>query len=427
MSEQQQILSIIDNLGGRENIKDYYHCATRLRFNLFDYDKINKDALKANPLVLSVVQASGQCQLIIGNKVGAVYSALHGVLETGGQNSAPSSSGTAANRESFISRIFAFISGSFLPLIGILAAAGLLRAFTTLLLSLPSLAGNSTLTLLSFIANVPFYFMPVLLGFTIARKLKSSELTGAIIGASLLYPEFTSLAGQTLNIIGLPLVVMEYGYSIFPVFFAVPVAVALERFLKVRLWDSVQLFMVPLLCVVIVVPLTMFLLGPFGKYLGDYLASAIVYIIGVNSLVAGMIIGAAYSFIVLFGLHWAIIPVVFSNIAHGGDPIMITENGIGCFDELVNETVEDDYRIAFFRDHIRSVGEAIADGVEVLGYYMWSPLDIISCSSNQMSKRYGLVYVNLDDLGRGDGRRFCKKSYYWYQKLIATNGKSLEE
>ncbi|HBR7195848.1 TPA: PTS transporter subunit EIIC [Klebsiella pneumoniae] len=149
----------------------------------------------------------------------------------------------------------------------------------------------------------------------------SSELTGAIIGASLLYPEFTSLAGQTLNIIGLPLVVMEYGYSIFPVFFAVPVAAALERFLKVRLWDSVQLFMVLLLCVVIVVPLTMFLLGPFGKYLGDYLASAIVYIIGVNSLVAGMIIGAAYSFIVLFGLHWAIIPVVFSNIAHGGDPI----------------------------------------------------------------------------------------------------------
>lgn len=142
MSEQKQILSIIDNLGGRENIKNYYHCATRLRFNLFDYDKIKKDALKANPLILSVVQASGQCQLIIGNKVGAVYSALHGVLETDGQNSTPSSSGTATNRESFISRIFAFISGSFLPLIGILAASGLLRAFTTLLLSLPSLAGN---------------------------------------------------------------------------------------------------------------------------------------------------------------------------------------------------------------------------------------------------------------------------------------------
>ena len=105
---------------------------------------------------------------------------------------------------------------------------------------------------------------------------------------------------------------------------------------------------------------------------------------------------------------------------------MITENGIGCFDELVNETVEDDYRIAFFR---------IISALSVKPLPMawrcwattWSPLDIISCSSNQMSKRYGLVYVNLDDLGRGDGRRFCKKSYYWYQKLIATNGKSLEE
>jgi len=129
---------------------------------------------------------------------------------------------------------------------------------------------------------------------------------------------------------------------------------------------------------------------------------------------------------------WAIDPVGLRYVLNffwdrWQKPIMITENGVGCFDELINDTVEDDYRIAFFRDHIRSVGEAIADGVEVLGYYMWSPIDIVSCSSNQMSKRYGLVYVNLDDLGQGDGRRLCKKSYYWYQKLIATNGQSLEE
>ena len=181
--------------------------------------------------------------------------------------------------------------------------------------------GNSTLTVLSFIANVPFYFMPVLLGVTIARKLKSNELIGTIIGASLLYPEFTHLTGQTISFLSLPLIVMDYGNNIFSVFFAVPVAALLERIFKAKLYDSIQLFMVPLLCIVIVVPLTMLLLGPFGKYLGDYLAEAIVYIISVNHLIAGMIIGAAYSFIVLLGLHWAIIPVVFSNIAHGGDPI----------------------------------------------------------------------------------------------------------
>ncbi len=118
MSEQQQILSIIDNLGGRENIKDYYHCATRLRFNLFDYDKINKDALKAPAGPLS---RAGQRTVPTHYRQqgrGSIRCPMRGVPNRW-WNSAPSSSGTAANRESFISRIFAFISGCFLPLIGI--------------------------------------------------------------------------------------------------------------------------------------------------------------------------------------------------------------------------------------------------------------------------------------------------------------------
>ena len=90
MSEQQQISAIIADVGGRENIKDYFHCATRLRFNLYDHSKINKDALKDNPLILSVVEASGQCQLIIGNRVEAVYSMLRNVMEKGGDSATPS-------------------------------------------------------------------------------------------------------------------------------------------------------------------------------------------------------------------------------------------------------------------------------------------------------------------------------------------------
>ncbi|EKS6729936.1 glycoside hydrolase family 1 protein [Enterobacter ludwigii] len=107
-------------------------------------------------------------------------------------------------------------------------------------------------------------------------------------------------------------------------------------------------------------------------------------------------------------------------------PIFITENGIGFSDELTNGTVNDDYRIAFLKEHLVSVGEAIKDGVNVIGYYMWSPIDIVSCSSSQMSKRYGLVYVDLDDFSQGSGDRFRKKSFYWYKEVISTNGKSLE-
>ncbi len=107
-------------------------------------------------------------------------------------------------------------------------------------------------------------------------------------------------------------------------------------------------------------------------------------------------------------------------------PIMITENGMG-FYETINEdkTLHDDYRIDFLRQHISQMKEAIKDGVEVLGYYPWGPIDLVSCSSSEMSKRYGFIYVDLDDYGKGSGERYLKDSYYWYKQVIATNGEEL--
>ena len=106
-------------------------------------------------------------------------------------------------------------------------------------------------------------------------------------------------------------------------------------------------------------------------------------------------------------------------------PLYITENGIGYFDRLVEGNINDDDRIDYLASHIRAIGQAIADGVEVKGYYMWSPIDIVSCSSSQMSKRYGLVYVDYDDYGVGDGKRIRKKSFSWFQKVVSTNGACL--
>ena len=106
-------------------------------------------------------------------------------------------------------------------------------------------------------------------------------------------------------------------------------------------------------------------------------------------------------------------------------PLYITENGFGHFDEVIDGQIDDDYRIDYLASHIKAIGQAIADGVEVKGYYMWSPIDIVSCSSSQMTKRYGLVYVNYDDHGVGDGKRIPKKSFSWFQKLVNTNGDSL--
>ena len=104
-------------------------------------------------------------------------------------------------------------------------------------------------------------------------------------------------------------------------------------------------------------------------------------------------------------------------------PIYIAENGIGYFDRIENDgSIHDPYRIDYLRQHLCQVREAVLDGVDVRGYYVWSPMDIVSCSSSEMSKRYGLIYVEQDDLGRGSKKRILKDSYFWYRHVIETNG-----
>lgn len=107
-------------------------------------------------------------------------------------------------------------------------------------------------------------------------------------------------------------------------------------------------------------------------------------------------------------------------------PIFITENGIGCYDKVENGQIHDPYRVDFYRTHIEQMKEAIKDGVDLRGYYAWGPIDIVSCSSSEMSKRYGFIYVDIDDYGKGTGKRIKKDSYAWYQKVIASNGEDLD-
>ena len=107
-------------------------------------------------------------------------------------------------------------------------------------------------------------------------------------------------------------------------------------------------------------------------------------------------------------------------------PIYITENGIGYFDKLENGSIHDSYRIEYYRDHIRAMKEAIKDGVDLRGYYAWGPIDIVSCSSSEMSKRYGFIYVDSDDYGKGSGKRIKKDSFAWYQKVIRSNGEIID-
>ena len=106
-------------------------------------------------------------------------------------------------------------------------------------------------------------------------------------------------------------------------------------------------------------------------------------------------------------------------------PIFIVENGLGARDQLIQNTVNDDYRIDYIREHIKAIAGAIEDGVDVMGYTSWGCIDLVSASMTEMSKRYGFIYVDADDYGKGTYNRYKKASFYWYQHVIATNGEEL--
>lgn len=131
---------------------------------------------------------------------------------------------------------------------------------------------------------------------------------------------------------------------------------------------------------------------------------------------------------------WAIDPVGLRVVLNQfwdrwQKPLFIVENGLGARDELVEvdgvKTVVDDYRISYLNDHLVQVGEALADGVDLLGYTTWGCIDIVSASTAQLSKRYGFIYVDRDDDGSGSFARYRKKSFDWYAEVIRTNGASL--
>lgn len=107
---------------------------------------------------------------------------------------------------------------------------------------------------------------------------------------------------------------------------------------------------------------------------------------------------------------------------------MIVENGLGAIDVLKDGKIHDDYRISYLKEHLKELSKAInIDGIPVMGYTMWGPIDLIAASTGEMKKRYGFIYVDVDDFGNGTMKRYKKDSFYWYKKVIQTNGKILEE
>lgn len=322
MSYKKLAEDIVRLVGGKENISSVAHCATRLRFNLKDNKKANKEELE-KLAILKVVESGGQYQVVIGPQVSSVFSELMKLGNFGVDSDAVEDT---KEKGRISSRIFNTISGTFTPLIPVICGSGLLKALIIVLVMLGWLSDESgTYSILSAAANAVFYFLPILIAVTLALKLSASPYISAVIAAALLEPNFTSLseASDISSFVGIPVVLINYSSTVLPVFVAVAIYSLLEKVLKKVLHVQLHMIIIPMVSLLVMVPLTVLIFGPFGIYVGDAILQATVFVLDKSAILTGLLLGAGWVFIVILGLHWAIIPLMLSNITTTGSDAIL--------------------------------------------------------------------------------------------------------
>jgi PTS system beta-glucosides-specific IIC component len=315
---------ILQGVGGEQNIASATHCATRLRLKLRDDAKADTAAIEKLPGVITVMKAGGQYQVVIGNNVPTVYAELGKITKlTGddaGANDEPVAHGNLFNR--FID----LISSIFSPVIWPLAAAGLLKAFLSMATQFGWLdPASQTNVILAATADALFYFLPIFLAVTAAKRFKTNQFTSMAIAGALVYPTIVALAGQPepVNFAGIPMVMMNYTSSVLPIIVAVWLQGYLERFLTRVLPSAIRNFTTPLLTLLVMVPLVLLTVGPVTTFAAQGLSTGISAAFTYAPWLAGGIMGGFWQVFVLFGLHWGLVPGMLNEIATQGYSLLM--------------------------------------------------------------------------------------------------------
>lgn len=359
---------IVRNIGGRENIVSLTHCITRLRFKLKDEGKAKDDVLKGMDGVVTVMKSGGQYQVVIGNHVPEVYAdvmALTGLdgdaagVDAGvddrvrggasggslAEHSAGNGdSGKNGTRGSLFNRAIDVISGIFQPILGIMAACGMVKGLNALFVAmgLYQAAGGGYLVL-NAIGDGLFHFLPLFLGYTAAKKFGLKPMIGLVVGAIMCYPSmqggalsaggealYTLFGGSIfesqvyLEFFGIPVIAMDYTGTVIPVIFVVYFASLCDKFFSRFVPDLVKFFFVPMLTLLVAVPVGFIVIGPLAVFGSAVIAEAVMTVRNFSPMLAGAIVGLTWQILVIFGLHWGFIPVYINNIMTlGYDNVMM--------------------------------------------------------------------------------------------------------
>lgn len=319
---------VVAGVGGAENIKNLYHCQTRLRFTLADESKADKDGLEKLDAVKKVILNGGVYQVVIGTDVAEVFDAIQPLLPN---QSAAQADAAPAQKKSAFERVIDFVAGVFQPIIPALSGAGMLKALLALLVVFKLVDSTSqTYAIFNFFADAVFYFLPILLAFTEAQKLKCNPILAAAVAGIMMHPNWGAMvaAGEPVRFFDLiPFHLVSYTGTVIPIILVVFVQAYVEKALNRVIPKSVNLVFVPMLTFLVMGTLALAVLGPIGSVVGEYLALVFNFLAENASWAPAVLIGGLLPLMVMFGLHNGVAPLGVMQMAElGYDSIF----GPGC-------------------------------------------------------------------------------------------------
>lgn len=305
---------IIDDVGGESNIIGATRCATRLLLVLAETPADAKAKVSTRPGVITVVQNSGQFQVVIGTHVGEVFQQVSQDLDL--ENNPR---GEGQGKESILNRVIATMSAVFAPFVYILAAAGLIQgALIITSLIVPSIADTGAYAVFDLMSWAPFTFLPILIAITASRHFQCNTYVAVTACAALVSPSYTALAeqvaaGARIDFFGIALSQTTYTSTVLPPLVLVWALSYLERFVDKRLPGFLRALFTPFICLVIIVPVAALVIGPLTSGLAFAVADGYNGLYDAAPVAAGAVIGGLFQVLVIFGVHWATMPMVLAN------------------------------------------------------------------------------------------------------------------
>lgn len=332
MNYQELGTKILELVGGKENVTGLTHCATRLRFILKDDSKAQTEVLKSTAGVLGVVKNGGQYQIIIGNDVNHVYKPIAEVCDltkaSSGKGSEPE------EKKSIGERFIATITGIFTPILPAITAAGMLKAVLAVLTAFKLVStSNDTYQVINFMADAAFYFLPILLASSAAKKFNCNQYLAMMLGGILLHPNFVNMvaaskeSGEAIRLFFIPIYNASYSSSVIPIILSVWFMSIVEPIADRVSPKAIKFFIKPLLTILVSGAVTLWVLGPIGYIVASWIANGVNLLNTYVSWLVPLVLGGTFPLLVMTGTHYGIIPIGINNrMTTGYDTIVYPAN-----------------------------------------------------------------------------------------------------